>query len=88
MAKKGSKQVAREMLAKLKADAISSLGELGVTFSFQDNGENEHDFFKNLQDSLFESQGSLLNLLFRKKHGRSPLPWAHVSSIHIFARHV
>lgn len=32
MAKKGNKQVAREMLAKLKAEAISSLGELGVTF--------------------------------------------------------
>lgn len=42
MAKKGSKQVAREMFAKLKAEAISSFGELGVAFHFQDNGENEH----------------------------------------------
>ena len=30
MAKKGSKQVAREMLAKLKADSIVSIGELGI----------------------------------------------------------
>ena len=88
MAKKGSKQVAREMLAKLKAEAISSLGELGVAFSFPDNGENEHDFFKNLRESLFESQGVLLNLLFRKKHGRSPvvaeqmsLKFAEVTSV-------
>ncbi len=88
MAKKGSKQVAREMLAKLKAEAISSFGELGVAFHFQDNGENEHDFFKNLQESLFESQGVLLNLLFRKKHGRSPvvaeqmsLKFAEVTSV-------
>ena len=45
MAKKGSKQVAREMLAKLKADAVSSLGVwigliiVGMEYGKQTDGD-------------------------------------------------